>query len=76
MYRLAMCGLLLDDDSSLDKMKYDFMHGLFSIFDLTRCIKMAIVHDLAESYVGDITPHDGKTMESSALKITNMLRHF
>jgi putative hydrolase of HD superfamily len=24
-----------------------------------RCIKMAIVHDLAESLVGDITPHDG-----------------
>lgn len=26
---------------------------------LDRCIKMAIVHDLAESLVGDITPHDG-----------------
>lgn len=24
-----------------------------------RCMKMAIVHDLAESFVGDITPHDG-----------------
>ncbi|KAF0773668.1 hypothetical protein AaE_002133, partial [Aphanomyces astaci] len=44
MYRMAMCTLLLDGDSSLDK---------------TRCIKMAIVHDLAESFVGDITPHDG-----------------
>ncbi|ETV98813.1 hypothetical protein H310_08318 [Aphanomyces invadans] len=44
MYRMAMCTLLLDGDSSVDK---------------TRCIKMAIVHDLAESYVGDITPHDG-----------------
>jgi putative hydrolase of HD superfamily len=28
-----------------------------------RCIKMAIVHDLAESLVGDITPYDGVTIE-------------
>ncbi|KAG9390214.1 HD domain [Carpediemonas membranifera] len=27
--------------------------------DVTRCIKMALVHDLAESVVGDITPFDG-----------------
>lgn len=25
--------------------------------DQTRCIKMSIVHDVAESIVGDITPH-------------------
>ncbi|CAK4081001.1 unnamed protein product [Aphanomyces euteiches] len=48
MYRMAMCTMLLDGDSSLDR---------------TRCIKMAIVHDLAESYVGDITPHDGVSNE-------------
>lgn len=29
-----------------------------------RCIKMAIVHDLAESLVGDITPHDGWCYEA------------
>jgi len=23
-----------------------------------RCIKMALVHDMAESIVGDLTPHD------------------
>lgn len=28
-----------------------------------KCIKMAIVHDLAESLVGDITPYDGVTVE-------------
>ncbi|EQC28454.1 hydrolase-HD superfamily protein [Saprolegnia diclina VS20] len=48
MYRLAMCSLLLDNDSSVDRMK---------------CIKMAIVHDLAEAFVGDITPHDGVSDE-------------
>ncbi len=25
--------------------------------DSSRCIRMAIVHDVAESIVGDITPH-------------------
>ncbi|OQS05729.1 HD domain-containing protein 2-like isoform 1 [Thraustotheca clavata] len=48
MYRLAMCSLLLDNDSSVDRMK---------------CMKMAIVHDLAEAFVGDITPHDGVSDE-------------
>jgi len=24
-----------------------------------RCVKMALVHDIAECIVGDITPHDG-----------------
>ena len=30
-------------------------------FDSAKAIKMALVHDLAESLVGDITPHDGVT---------------
>lgn len=28
-------------------------------YDTNRCIKMALVHDLAEATVGDITPHCG-----------------
>mmetsp|Transcript_35485 Transcript_35485/g.85874 ORF Transcript_35485/g.85874 Transcript_35485/m.85874 type:complete len:645 (+) Transcript_35485:140-2074(+) len=31
------------------------------MFDTNRCIKMALVHDLAEAVVGDITPHCGVT---------------
>jgi putative hydrolases of HD superfamily len=27
--------------------------------DVGKCISMAVVHDLAESIVGDITPADG-----------------
>jgi putative hydrolase of HD superfamily len=30
-----------------------------SQLDRDRCIALALVHDLAESVVGDITPHDG-----------------
>ncbi|KAJ0392424.1 hypothetical protein P43SY_007592 [Pythium insidiosum] len=46
MYRMGICGLLIDEvNPSVNRSK---------------CIKMAIVHDLAESLVGDITPHDGR----------------
>ncbi|KAG1687603.1 hypothetical protein DVH05_004724 [Phytophthora capsici] len=49
MYRMGMCCMLLDDaNDSVNRSK---------------CIKMAIVHDLAESLVGDITPHDGVAEE-------------
>ncbi|ETI55868.1 hypothetical protein, variant 1 [Phytophthora nicotianae CJ01A1] len=49
MYRMGMCCMLLDDaNESVNRSK---------------CIKMAIVHDLAESLVGDITPHDGVAEE-------------
>lgn len=45
MYRMGMCCMLIDEDNTL--------------VNRSKCIKMAIVHDLAESLVGDITPHDG-----------------
>ena len=48
--------------------------------DTNKCIKMALVHDVAESIVGDITPHCGISkeekhrMETEAMhKITDML---
>ncbi|KAJ2704505.1 HD domain-containing protein 2 [Coemansia sp. IMI 203386] len=47
MHRMSIMALLLDD-SSIDK---------------TRCVKLAIVHDLAECLVGDITPYDGVSKE-------------
>ncbi|KAG2502154.1 hypothetical protein HYH03_000641 [Edaphochlamys debaryana] len=43
MYRMSMMALIATDSS----------------VDVTRCIKMALVHDVAESIVGDITPHCG-----------------
>lgn len=41
MYRMSMMALIATDSS----------------VDVTRCIKMALVHDVAEAIVGDITPH-------------------
>lgn len=47
MYRMSMMGLICGADAETT----------------TRCIKLAIVHDVAEAIVGDITPHDGVSDE-------------
>ena len=36
--------------------------------DVTKCVKMSLVHDLAESVVGDITPYDGVSKEEKQKK--------
>lgn len=40
-----------------------------------RCIKMALVHDMAECIVGDLTPHDSITKEEKhkAEEVANVL---
>uniref|UniRef100_A0AAV1UYW8 5'-deoxynucleotidase n=1 Tax=Peronospora matthiolae TaxID=2874970 RepID=A0AAV1UYW8_9STRA len=49
MYRMGMCCMLLEDANET--------------INRSKCLKMAIVHDLAESLVGDITPYDGVAQE-------------
>ncbi|KAK2994350.1 hypothetical protein RJ640_017862 [Escallonia rubra] len=44
MYRMALMALIAGDLSGVNR---------------ERCIKIAIVHDIAEAIVGDITPSDG-----------------
>lgn len=41
--------------------------------DVTKCIKMSLVHDLAESIVGDITPYDGVSKEEKRLREENAI---
>lgn len=59
MYSMGIMTFLLGNNSELDRFK---------------CLQLALVHDLAECIVGDITPHDGideKTkhqMEDEAMK--------
>jgi putative hydrolases of HD superfamily len=43
MYRMGVMSLLATDSG----------------VDTSRCIRMALVHDIAEAIVGDITPHCG-----------------
>eukprot|EP00002_Diphylleia_rotans_P027495 TRINITY_DN5511_c0_g1_i3.p1 TRINITY_DN5511_c0_g1~~TRINITY_DN5511_c0_g1_i3.p1 ORF type:complete len:151 (-),score=40.08 TRINITY_DN5511_c0_g1_i3:198-650(-) len=42
MYRMSILAFLITDPT----------------IDRTKCIKMALAHDIAESIVGDYTPHD------------------
>eukprot|EP00899_Mesostigma_viride_P011699 jgi/Mesvir1/2052/Mv02314-RA.1 len=44
MYRMAIMSLIAPFDESIDR---------------NRCMQIALVHDLAEAIVGDITPHCG-----------------
>lgn len=58
MYRMGIMSLLASDCG----------------VDATRCMKMALVHDVAEALVGDITPHcsvsdeDKFSMEAAAIR--------
>ncbi|KAL1928208.1 hypothetical protein VTP01DRAFT_3124 [Rhizomucor pusillus] len=58
MHRMGVMAMLIDDP----------------MLNRERCIKMAIVHDLAEAVVGDITPHAGVSkqdkyeMENTAMR--------
>lgn len=47
MYRMGVTSLLIKNKD----------------VDTNKCVKIAIVHDIAESLVGDITPFDGVTKE-------------
>ncbi|XP_019057534.1 PREDICTED: HD domain-containing protein 2, partial [Tarenaya hassleriana] len=51
MYRMALMALIAGDLQGADR---------------ERCVKMAIVHDIAEAIVGDITPSDGVPKEEKS----------
>jgi hypothetical protein len=36
-----------------------FVAGTQPGYDAAKCVKMALMHDIAEAIVGDLTPHDG-----------------
>lgn len=48
MYSMGMMTFLIDDKSNLDRLK---------------CLQLAVVHDLAECIVGDLTPRDNVSAE-------------
>ena len=43
------------------------------VYDQNKCIKMALVHDLAEATVGDITPHCGVSDDDKHTKELNAM---
>ncbi|KAF9583351.1 HD domain-containing protein 2 [Lunasporangiospora selenospora] len=61
MYRMSIMALLIDEKTA----------GV----NKERCLRMAIVHDLAESIVGDITPYDGVSVEDKHTRERNAMQH-
>ncbi|KAF9680612.1 hypothetical protein SADUNF_Sadunf06G0139800 [Salix dunnii] len=60
MYRMGLMALIAPDIPGIDRDK---------------CVKMAIVHDIAEAIVGDITPSDGVPKEEKSRKEREALEH-
>ncbi|XP_028791359.1 HD domain-containing protein 2 isoform X1 [Neltuma alba] len=60
MYRMSLMALIASDIPGIDRNK---------------CIKMAIVHDIAEAIVGDITPSDGVSKEEKSRREREALDH-
>lgn len=49
--------------------------ALSSRLDIPRCTKMALIHDMAESIVGDITPIDGVSKEEKSRRETEAMEY-
>ncbi|GAB5592033.1 hypothetical protein Unana1_06933 [Umbelopsis nana] len=60
MHRMGVMAMLIDDPA----------------LDREKCIKMAIVHDLAEAVVGDITPHAGVSKEEKYRQERNAIERY
>ncbi|KAF5956340.1 hypothetical protein HYC85_003565 [Camellia sinensis] len=60
MYRMGLLALIASDIPGVDRDK---------------CIKMAIVHDIAEAIVGDITPSDGVPKHEKSRREQEALDH-
>ncbi|XP_023521188.1 HD domain-containing protein 2-like isoform X2 [Cucurbita pepo subsp. pepo] len=60
MYRMGVMALISSDIPGIDRDK---------------CIKMAIVHDIAEAIVGDITPFDGVSKLEKSRREQEALDH-
>ncbi|PLW57575.1 hypothetical protein PCANC_01177 [Puccinia coronata f. sp. avenae] len=61
MYRMAMLAMLSEKDPDLD---------------ISKCVMLALVHDLAEAEVGDITPHDGISREEKHMRESAAMETF
>lgn len=53
MYRMSMMSFLIPEDTKIDRIK---------------CMQLALVHDLAESIVGDISPFCGISKQEKRLR--------
>lgn len=52
MYRMSIISMVLDSKN------FNNNNNNGELIDFSKCCKIALVHDIAESLVGDIVPHD------------------
>jgi len=62
MYRMSIITMLAPTSLSL-------------LLDIPRCTKMALIHDMAEIIVGDITPIDGVSKEEKSRRETEAMEY-
>lgn len=60
MYRMAILAMCTSD----------------STLDVSKCVMMAVVHDLAEAQVGDITPREGISKQEKRRLEAEAMRNF
>ncbi|PPQ65026.1 hypothetical protein CVT24_008174 [Panaeolus cyanescens] len=60
MYRMAVLAMLSDDPS----------------LDVSKCVMMALVHDLAEAHVGDIAPREGISKSEKHRREKEAMKNF
>lgn len=77
MYRMALMAMTLPED-----IEFIADPCVKVKFDKIKCMEMALVHDLAESIVGDITPNCGVSVQdkhereaAAMIKIHDLLAH-
>ncbi|ROT71185.1 hypothetical protein C7M84_010517 [Penaeus vannamei] len=61
MYRMAMMSFLLDEEDNVNR---------------DRVMRISLVHDMAESIVGDLTPHCGVSNEEKHEREVAAMEHF
>ncbi|KAF9054038.1 HD domain-containing protein [Panaeolus papilionaceus] len=60
MYRMAVLSMLSDDPT----------------LDMSKCVMMSLVHDLAEAHVGDIAPREGISKEEKHRREQAAMKNF
>ncbi|UJS18990.1 MAG: HD domain-containing protein [Candidatus Jettenia sp.] len=52
------CESVADHIYGVTMLSFVVAHEFFPELDITKIIKIALIHDLGEAHVGDLTPHD------------------
>lgn len=89
MYRMGIIAMLFDDGAENDAIKAENFtcnggcsaeNEVKSVpnkckLDVSKLVKMSLVHDMAECIVGDITPFDGISEQEKHNREMNAMNH-